>query len=290
MKYFFFLLIFISSINLSSGQIITFVDSLTQKPIPDLGIKIKAEYGFFTDLNGIYKVKVQSDSIKTFHINYATIQFKTPTKDTLILLKEVNLVLQEVINVSKKMKLIRKMKYHNDASKNYFTHHSEIIFIKIMPESERCYLKKIVLPILFDDNRNYNGFKTKAIVFCAETIEQGFEKMMIQEDIIHFFDIKNKGANSIYFENTSIPKEGIYVGILFLGEVDLDEKLIDKDYFQTFFINGEQIKTIKPIFPTIQLSDFGNDIFQKFIFSETNTIHSIKEGKKIHIGYEQTCY
>lgn len=290
MKYFFFLLTYISCINLSCGQTITFIDSLTQKPIPDLGVKINAEYGFFTDLDGTYKVKVQSDSIKTFHINYATVQFKTPTEDTLILLKESNYALQEVINVSKKKKLIRKMKYHNDASKNYFTHHSEIIFIKIMPESERCYLKKIILPIIFDDNRNYNGFKTKTIVFCAETIEQGFEKMIIQEDKVHFFAANNKQSKYIYFENTSIPKEGIFVGILFLGEVDLDEKLIDKDYFQTFFINGEQIKTIKPIFPTIQLSDFGNDIFQKFIFSETNTIHSIKEGKKIHIGYEQTCY
>jgi hypothetical protein len=288
MKYFF--LAYISSISLSFGQTITFLDSLTRKPIPDLGVKINAEYGFFTDLDGTYKVKVQSDSIKTFHINYATIQFKTPTKDTLILLKESNYALQEVINVSKKKKFIRKLKYHNDASKNYFTHHSEIIFIKIMPESERCYLKKIVLPILFDDNRNYNGFKTKAIVFCAETIEQGFENMMIQEDKTHFFNTNDKKSNAIDFENTLIPKEGIYVGFLFLGEVDMEEKLIDKDYFQTFFVKGEQIKTIKPIFPTIQLSDFGNDIFQKFIFSETNTIHSIKEGKKIHIGYEQICY
>uniref|UniRef100_UPI0040497D2E hypothetical protein n=2 Tax=Flavobacterium sp. TaxID=239 RepID=UPI0040497D2E len=288
MKYFF--LAYISSISLSFGQTITFVDSLTRKPIPDLGVKINAEYGFFTDLDGTYKVKVQSDSIKTFHINYATVQFKTPTEDTLILLKESSYVLQEVINASKKKKLILKLKYHNDASKNYFTHHSEIIFIKIMPESERCYLKKIILPILFDDNRNYNGYKTKAIVFCAETVEKGFEKMMIQEDKIHFFDTKDKKSNSIYFENTSIPNEGIYVGILFLGEVDGEDKLIDKDYFQTFFIKGEQIKTIKPIFPTIQLSDFGNDIFQKFIFSETTTIQSIKEGKKIHIGYEQICY
>jgi hypothetical protein len=114
--------------------------------------------------------------------------------------------------------------------------------------------------------------------------------MMIQEDKTHFFDTNDKKSNAIDFENTLIPKEGIYVGILFLGEVDLEEKLIDRDYYQTFFVKGEQIKTIKPIFPTIQLSDFGNDIFQKFIFSETNTIHSIKEGKKIHIGYEQICY
>jgi len=290
MKHSFSLLICITSVCLSFGQTIIFVDSLTRKPIPDLGVKINSELGFFTDFNGVYKVSVKTDSIKTFHINYATMKFKTPTSDTIILLKEVSFELQEVVNVSNRKKLVRKMKYHSDATKNYFAHHSEILFIKILPENDRCYLKKIVLPILFDDNRNFSGFRTKAIVFSAETIENGFDKMLIQEGKLHFFDINDKKSNIIDFENTSILNEGIYIGILFLGEVNDLNKLIDKNYYQTFFIKGEQIKTIRPIFPTIQLSDFGSEIFQKFIFSENNIIYPIKEGKKIHIGYEQICY
>jgi len=265
--------------QLSFCQSHIIVDSITKEPIPFVAIKyVKSQSGFYSTEKGFFKLENEKyDSLQISCMGYKTI-FKSSNSlnDSIFLVPESTKLKEVILNEleEKKEKIYLKRK-----KIRFYINPRLQIGLLIKPQKRHVgkYIDNIIIPINKKLAGKTKGDKSFKSVFKVNiyTNELGLPKYTMLEKPLDIF-VTNSSKNLISIDLSDnlidFPKEGIFICIEMIGEINDEGKVIEtKNPRPSFVFTDKQIKefTSKSYFKT----KF-NDVWQ---LMSMETFHLEKE-------------
>lgn len=257
---------------------IVVVDKETNEPIPFASLKFTdSEKGIYTNEKGVFSLEnIKTDSLEISYLGYKTqIVLTTNITDTLKLVPKPT-VLSEVFLTTEKPKL--ELIGYSKKSKNmsWFMQPKQELttLINIPVESNKAYVSKIHIPIGKHLYVNKND-KTKRVkpdfnsVFrlhlYSNKNNQPNERLL-KIPLLVYCNQDSKKMQMINIEDKKIiyPKEGLFVGVEMIGNVDENGYIIET-----------KVNRSPPTFKFTKRAKGDIKSYTRFMFSKTNEWHEI---------------
>lgn len=241
MKSIFLIINLIANLNLLYSQNIYVLDMDTKKPIPFANATFTNKNlitgGDYCDETGLLKINSihQFDNITFSCIGYKqrTINTQKIISDTITLSKEI-INLNEVV-ISKYLKKdILTLGYNNSAKKFIVSGRKGIESVVFIENPQNSLLP--IESFLFKIKRR-DKFKTAVKIHFYNKNKQKFEpgEEMFAEDVICYLDENAKGTVEVNLKkyNLLLPIEGAFIGLEWLGIIDLNNNTNKGDWTDT---------------------------------------------------------
>jgi hypothetical protein len=232
-------------INYSYAQEHIVVDLATKEPIPYAAIKyVYDQNGFYSNDKGCFALKGNDkDTIQISCIGYKTV-FKLIEKlaDTIFLEPDVVLLKEVIVNNRKETlknlgyaKKNKKLRWHLN------TLFELGIFIKLQQEIPNNYIKSIQIPIgksfIKEENKklvtvkpNFNSAFRVNIYGHNNELNNQIGTSLLKKPIIVYCNEKSDNIINIDIsdENIELTKNGVFISIEMIGEIDKRGNIINK--------------------------------------------------------------
>lgn len=225
-------LIFLFFFTFGFSQNHVIIDSFTKKTIPYVNIKILGtKKGFYSNNNGVFTLKNHTkDSIQISCLGYESIFNKISLlKDTIFLTPQIKF-LNEVSIHQKPLKSVKigfkktNMSFHTGANLQFG------LTIKPIKKHENSIIKKILVPIrksVFGERRDFESALKISLYSCNGYLPD--MPLISKPLIVNCNQNSNKTlVIDIEKENIEFDKNGIFISIEIIGEIDNNGIVIDK--------------------------------------------------------------
>jgi hypothetical protein len=206
---------------------VVIVDNVTNKIIPFCSINIiNKNKGQFSNADGIFYLKSnKTDSIQISHLGYKNLKIKISNiKDTIKLIQK-SVLLDEIIISSNKNKQKKDIGFFNRDKylTNYLRLNTE--FITLIKPENNSQINSIINEVKFRIKLNKDLLDSISPFFklhIYENINNFPEKELLNEPILYFCskETNNKIIIPILNEKIILNKNGLFIGLEFLGTID----------------------------------------------------------------------
>jgi hypothetical protein len=277
MKNYLYYLLFAFSIT-SQSQSILVLDSLNHKPISFVNIKINKNSGTYTNENGYFEINKDSkDTLVLSHISYDNYQVKvSEIKDTIImtpnaiLLKEV-----KIANGKQQVKFIDFPNKNSNFGSWPVSSMSEIVSL-IIPNKENEYsnIKKLEFSLVKRKFKELPGnFSTAFRVNIYSSINGEIGDKIYSSSVIMINPFINKKIHiDLNTENIEFDKNGIFIGLEVIGDVDEKGNLTTKK------------TSIRPSLSSNKIDDYVNTTYLKYTFDKKQKLIPLNDILKDNVN------
>ncbi|WP_445748601.1 carboxypeptidase-like regulatory domain-containing protein [Polaribacter sp.] len=228
MKYTYLIISLLYTSYIFSQEItVVIVDNVTKETLPFCNINIpNKNWSQFSNAKGIFYLNNnKADSIQISHLGYKIFKTKiSDIKDTIKLIPKL-VLLDEIIISSNKKKQKKEIGFFNRDSylTNYLRLNTE--FITLIKPENNLQVNSIINEVKFRIKINKDLIDSISPFFKLHIYKNinGFpEKDLLNEPILHFCnkETNNKVVIPISNEKIILNKEGVFIGLEFLGTID----------------------------------------------------------------------
>ncbi|WP_130735708.1 hypothetical protein [Flavobacterium sp. J27] len=288
-----FLFVLLVNMVYSQSKQIVICDSEHNSPIANVSIDFMNGYGVYSNEDGFVDYNVLPDRFIVSHLSYKdSILNKSEIKDS-ILLKSKNLILKEVFLTKREssLKLKQKSKIaknHGDFTKTIFPSVGlEFCFFIDNDGHNNSFLKLVTIPIInksfeFKDGKQKlvpKHFKDLIAINVYSSKDYKPYECLPEFSFTKVIDSDHNDTDfTIELNEISIPSEGLFVSVKFMGNVDDEDRLIVELPYKKNQYKDEIRKISKNLMPLIPLIEMDNArCFLRYEFSESNNWLPISE-------------
>ena len=200
-------------------------DSESKEPIAYATIVGSGDF-IYSDFDGSFEIN-RVDSLIISHVNYGVqvILFESHTNDSIIYLKQIVNVLEEVI-VSKTNKKQKTSTLGKIAKRSNFTINiaEKMQMVVFFPESYYNVGSKIIsiqIPLYSRKNEVYNTLLIRPKIYTVDSISLLASTDLLKQNEIVKIEFDNSKFYSINLEenNLNLPKNGVFIGFELIGAI-----------------------------------------------------------------------
>lgn len=223
-------------INLSYTQNIIVIDSLNKEIVPYATIQIiKTNKGLYTNQDGKFSLtEIISDSIRISHIAYKSLKIKkSQIKDTIFLTPNTdNLSEIKIVTGKSKKKTIGYIKKKKNLSWFIKGKTELATLIRYKKKYKSAYINKILIPIGKKslNSKSYPDFNSIFRVSIYSHLNKNVDPKSLLKSILVKCNQNSPKIIELDISDEFIifPKEGIFIGIEMIGQLDEKDNLIFK--------------------------------------------------------------
>lgn len=257
------------------SQKILICDSLTKKPIQFANIKSEEE-GFYSDLNGIAVLPLDSKIINISHISYHPKKIESNKILDTIFLLERTITLDEIIVKNNKIDTFKfGFKKRDDFLSSFPLNPKNELIMSIEPTFKFKELKICSIEIPLNKIKHYNNkdkkIKNKTSIFRINIYTEINKKLELvyQSKFREFIMSKREKINfTLLDDNIIIKANKFFISIEMVGNIDSSGNFVGDNEFVRPIITSEIDENYKS--KTFLKSSFNNNIADLYELNEVN--------------------
>lgn len=270
MKNYLFLLLLLVFNNVKSQNIVV-IDSTSRKPIPFVNIQFSKNSGTYTNENGIFEInKNIKDTLRFSHISYNPYIIKaSEIKDTIIL--SPNAILLKEVRITNGKKITKYLdfpKKNSSFSSFPVISKSEIVTL-IIPNIENINSIISKLDFKFEKKKleEYkNNLKTAFRINIYSSKNEKIKNKIYSSDVFIIDATKKEKIElNIDNENIELSKNGLFIGIEVIGDIDQGGNIT------------KEKSSIRPILTDNTINDYSAKTYLKYTFDNKLNLSPINE-------------